>query len=77
MANYTVSTNDYADGGIMVEVLPTGADKTLPNYGNVRRTKVASGESWFVWSLVSGQNGLQRTRDGAIKAAARAIWRRR
>lgn len=77
MANYTVSTNDYADGGIMVEILPTGADATLPNYGNVRRTKVASGESWFVWSLVSGQNGLQRTRDAAVKVAARAIWRLR
>ena len=77
MANYTVITKDYADGGVMVEIIPMGADATLPNYGNVRRTKVASGESWYVWSLVSGQNGLQRTSDAAIKAAARAIWRLR
>ena len=77
MSNYTVSTHDYADGGVMVEVLPKGADQTLPTYGIVRRTKVASGESWYAWSLVSGQNGLQRTQDAAIKATARAIWRKR
>jgi hypothetical protein len=77
MANYTVSTNDYANGGVMVEILLAGADTTLPNYGNVQRFRAASGHSLYAWSLVSGQNGIQSSQDAAIKAAARAIWRNR
>lgn len=75
--NYVVTTIDYVAGGIMVEVLPTGADVTLPNYGNVQRFRAANGESWHAWSLVSGQSGIQRTEDQAVKAVARAIWRKR
>lgn len=77
MANYTVSTNDYANGGVMVEILPTGANATLPNYGNVQRFRAADGTYLYGWSLVSGQNGIQPFQDAAIKAAARAIWRNR
>lgn len=72
--SYTISTNDYADGGVMVEVLPDGADATLPNYGAVRRFKAANGASLYGWSLYSGQHGVEASQDAAISQAARAIW---
>lgn len=72
VSNGDTVTSETAFGNVKVEIADdTNPHGTRANHGYVRLHD--SGDGRFVWHIASGQNGVTPTRDGAIRAAAKAI----